>query len=165
MTRKESVTKSARAWNNMKQRCYSEKYQTKYPTYIGCYVCEEWLNYDTFKEWFNKNYVEGYVLDKDILVEGNKVYSPQTCCFVPQMINNLYKAYTDKEVSDTGVFQTGNTYEVKISKFGRRCAFGSFYDKECASQAYQNAKKDYKIQLADIYESTLDNRVYKILKC
>ena len=30
-----------------------------------------------------------YHLDKDILVKGNKVYSPETCCFVPQEINSL----------------------------------------------------------------------------
>ena len=33
----------------------------------------------------------GWELDKDILEKGNKTYSPETCCFVPRVINSLYK--------------------------------------------------------------------------
>ena len=37
-------------------------------------------------------------LDKDLLVEGNKIYSPSTCCFIPKEINTVinYKRH-DKE--------------------------------------------------------------------
>jgi len=84
MTREEQISPSGKAWENMKQRCYSEIYQKQYPTYKGCYVCDEWLNdYETFKKWFYEHYKESFVLDKDILFEGNKIYSPETCCFCP----------------------------------------------------------------------------------
>ena len=76
-------------WKSMLQRCYSEKRQTKKPTYRGCSVCDEWLSLSTFKEWFDANYRDGMELDKDILIPGNKVYSPEACSFVPGYINTL----------------------------------------------------------------------------
>lgn len=68
-------------WNNMLNRCYSEKYQAKNPTYRGCTVCNEWLSLSTFKEWFDANYRTGMELDKDILVKGNRVYCPEGMLF------------------------------------------------------------------------------------
>lgn len=76
-------------WNNMLKRCYSIKELTRHPTYIGCTVCCEWLSFSNFKKWFDENYIEGFDLDKDILVEGNKIYSPETCRFVPHYLNSL----------------------------------------------------------------------------
>ena len=76
-------------WTQMLQRCFSGKSQAKYPTYIGCTVSKEWLSLSAFKVWFNANYRENAELDKDILVKGNKVYSPETCRFVPHYVNSL----------------------------------------------------------------------------
>ena len=76
-------------WNAMLQRCYSDKYQAKNPTYVGCSVCDEWLLLSTFKIWFDANYRDGMELDKDILITGNKVYGPAACRFVPHHINRL----------------------------------------------------------------------------
>ena len=76
-------------WIHMLNRCYSEKYQTKKPTYRGCSVCDGWLLLSNFKVWFDANYRDGMSLDKDILVQGNKVYSPETCRFVPGYVNTL----------------------------------------------------------------------------
>ena len=49
-------------------------YQELHPNYIDCTVCEEWLNLDSFGEWFDNNYVEDYELDKDLIENGNKIY-------------------------------------------------------------------------------------------
>ena len=76
-------------WKSMLKRCYSEKYQAKNPTYVGCGVCDEWLVLSNFKVWFDANYRTGMELDKDILIPSNKVYSPDTCQFVPHHINSL----------------------------------------------------------------------------
>lgn len=73
-------------WRDMLQRCYDSNFVENNHTYTGCSVCDEWLYLSNFKKWFEENYVEGYQLDKDILVKGNKVYSPETCCFVPREI-------------------------------------------------------------------------------
>jgi len=77
-------------WKIMLARCYSKAWQAKKPTYEGCTVCNEWLSFSNFDAWFNENYVEGYELDKDLKVKGNKMYSPETCLFVPSKINSLF---------------------------------------------------------------------------
>lgn len=78
----------------MLNRCCSGKLHKRESTYINCKVCDEWLNFQNFSEWFKNNYyeVEGQrmELDKDILNKGNKIYSPNTCIFVPHNINNLF---------------------------------------------------------------------------
>ena len=85
-----TMTKEYRLWNGMINRCYNEKSLMKYPSYAKCSVDERWKYLSAFKEWCNNQIgfdQEGWALDKDILVKGNKVYSPETCCFVPVEIN------------------------------------------------------------------------------
>jgi hypothetical protein len=64
-------------WAGMLKRCYGSNYQEKQPSYIGCTVCEEWLDYQNFYDWYNANFYtvngERVHLDKDILNKGNKV--------------------------------------------------------------------------------------------
>jgi len=75
----------------MLERCYDPKYQLKKPTYVGCTVCEEWLNYQVFAEWYENNYKEipniKFQLDKDLMIKGNKVYSPKNCKLIPHYVN------------------------------------------------------------------------------
>lgn len=87
--------KSYETWRDMIRRCYDKKIQEeKHKSYKNCSVCEEWHNYSNFKEWFDINYYElkgeSITLDKDILIKGNKVYSPETCIFVPKSINSMF---------------------------------------------------------------------------
>ena len=77
------------SWYHMLRRCYSEAFHKRYPTYIGCTVCERWLTLSNFAEDIKSlpnydRYISGECsfLDKDIRVPGNKVYSPDTCMFV-----------------------------------------------------------------------------------
>jgi hypothetical protein len=94
-------------WSNMLERCYSEEYHKKQPTYIGCSVDERWHNFQVFAKWFEENYIEGYELDKDILLKGNKIYSPETCCFVPKEINLLFKGHKNGKIYPPGVNRVG----------------------------------------------------------
>lgn len=75
------------AWSGMFRRCYEESYQSRNPTYYGCSVSEEWMRFSNFKQWWDRNYVEGYSLDKDLLSPGNKIYSPSKCVYIPQKLN------------------------------------------------------------------------------
>lgn len=74
-------------WKTMLSRCYSEKMQERCPTYKGCTVCDEWLRFTKFKAWMEQQEWEGKQLDKDLLIVGNKVYSPETCVFVDRVVN------------------------------------------------------------------------------
>lgn len=77
------VTKCYSIWKAMIQRCYRVESRS-YKSYggSGVTVCDEWLNYQNFAEWFHINYREGLHLDKDIKIDGNKIYSPISCKFV-----------------------------------------------------------------------------------
>ena len=79
-------------WVNMLKRCYSEGWKKKYPTYEDCFVCEEWHSLKNFRAWMESQDWEGNQLDKDLLVKGNKEYSPETCAFVPRWLNNILLA-------------------------------------------------------------------------
>lgn len=76
-------------WKHMLERCYSDKYQEKQPTYKGCSVSADWLTFSNFKNWMEKQDWEGNQLDKDLLFERNKVYSAEACVFVTQAVNNF----------------------------------------------------------------------------
>jgi len=108
--------KSYNTWTHMLQRCYDSKYQTRKPTYIGCTVCSEWLNFSSFKTWFDSNYKEGLALDKDILKPGNKQYGPDTCRFVPRYINNLLlDSGRSRGPYPLGVSKHGSGYQMKCN--------------------------------------------------
>ena len=90
-------TKEYDAWQNMLARCFDKKIKEKYPTYKDAACCEEWLYYDNFYEWLHKqpnfnnwHNNDGWHLDKDILIKGNKIYSPDTCVLVPYNVNKLF---------------------------------------------------------------------------
>ena len=79
-------------WARMLERCFDEKYKQKYPTYQGVTCSKEWLLMTSFIEDVSKmkGYdLDGWHLDKDILVKGNKLYSKDACCFVPLEVNLL----------------------------------------------------------------------------
>ena len=77
------------AWTDMLKRCYSTKFQERWPTYKGCSVSDEWLTFSNFKRWMESQDWEGKQLDKDILFSGNKVYSEETCVFVTSTVNSF----------------------------------------------------------------------------
>jgi hypothetical protein len=88
---KRKPTKSYGTWIGMLRRCYSEKSLIRRPTYKNVSVCEKWLNFQNFAQWFEENYIEGLDLDKDLLSGNNKIYSPETCCFLSNEENNRIK--------------------------------------------------------------------------
>ena len=83
------ITKAYDAWKRMIQRCFDKKYKEDHPTYIGVTCIKSWEDFQNFAEWWysQPNHDKGFDLDKDLLVDGNKLYSPETCCLLPQEIN------------------------------------------------------------------------------
>ena len=153
----------------MLQRCYSEDYQQKEPTYVGCTVCDEWLTLSNFKKFIDNldnGYQEGYQLDKDILIKGNKIYSPETCCFVPREINSLLlNKKLHRGNMPVGVEQRGKRFGAYCNNNGRRFHLGSFSTPEAAFLAYKKAKEQYVKELAEKYykEGKITERVYNAL--
>lgn len=155
-------------WRNMLMRCYDEKTHIKRPTYIGCTVCNEWHNYSNFKQWFDENYQEGYCLDKDILFKGNKVYSPKTCCFVPNEINSiLTKRQNYRGNLPIGVRYSDSRlrYKVQFTKSSDKTYIGYFSAPEEAFDAYKRAKEEYIKEVAEKYykEGAISEKVYNAL--
>ncbi len=89
-------------WVSMIKRCYSEKTQERQPTYKGCTVCDEWLTFSNFKVWMEKQDWRGKQLDKDVIMSGNKVYSPDYCSFITQKENKAANAKSFTFISPCG---------------------------------------------------------------
>ena len=155
----------------MLKRCYSGEYQKKEPTYKDCTVCKEWLNYSNFKKWYDDNYYEidgeQMALDKDILVKGNKLYSPETCVFVSSRINNLFT----KNNSKRSKYYIGVNYRPEINSSNPYCAscgntkgdqiyLGYFKTPEEAFYAYKEFKEKYIKQIADEYKPYIPQKLY-----
>ena len=81
--------KAYKVWMNMLGRCYCPRVQENQPTYKGCSTTKEWHNFQNFAEWFGDNYIEGYHLDKDVKIKGNKIYSPASCSFITAADNAI----------------------------------------------------------------------------
>lgn len=155
-------------WHDMLCRCYNEKFHLRQPQYMGCTVCEEWLNYSNFKVWYDKNKIRGMELDldKDILFKGNKVYSPETCCFVPHTINTLFLSRKEAR----GDYPIGVSYEKEKKKFRAAMAFmgeqiklGTFDTAEAAFARYKEYKEDFIQDLAEQYRDVIPHKVYEAM--
>lgn len=75
------------AWAHMLRRCYSARVHAKWPTYVGCSVVTSWHSFLSFRSWMATQNWQGLELDKDTLIAGNKIYSPETCIFITQALN------------------------------------------------------------------------------
>lgn len=156
---------SYRVWQMMLHRCYNIEHQKKRPSYKECFVCNDWLFYSNFKKWFDENYIEGYELDKDILVKGNKVYSPDTCCFVPPRINSLFtKCNVWRGDLPIGVTRFGKKFRA-MGNFDDRRYLGLYNTPEDAFRAYKEAKEAYIKKLAIEYykKREISEKVYNAL--
>lgn len=166
--------KEYKQWANMLRRCYDEAYHTTRPTYEGCSVSENFKYYPYFKDWcsyqvgFGNDDVKkrGFVLDKDILVKGNKVYSEDTCCFVPYEINNiLVNCGSNRGELPVGVSFEPTTGKCKayVTRGGVFTYLGLFDNQEEAFYAHKNAKETYVKSLANKWKDQIDLRVYEAL--
>lgn len=156
--------KAYTAWKSMISRCYSDKVQAYRPTYQGCSVCHEWTIFSEFKKWFDENYIYGYELDKDILNEGNKVYCPQYCCFVPPMLNSLISSKKRNKGSIIGTYYLGSgRYKSMIRKHGHQIYLGTFNSQAEAFRIYKLEKELYISQVAlDYFNNSMIG--YNVLK-
>lgn len=165
----ESANRDAKlSWRNMLHRCYSERVQLVSPTYIGCKVSEKWLNFQNFAEWFENypNRQKGWHVDKDILIPGNKIYSEDTCCLVPQAINKLLlKADSVRGKYPIGVCfdKSSGTLMVQVSDGKGSIKLKGFQDEDTAFLKYKEIKREVIRKQAEKYKDVLQENVYNAL--
>lgn len=110
-------------WANVLARTCSEKRKTTCPSYKNATVCEEWLTFSNFKAWMEQQDWEGKHLDKDLLVYGNKHYSPETCTFLSWGLNNFLL----ENKNNKGQLPAGVTLDKNRNVYQSRCNIGKGY--------------------------------------
>ena len=171
LRRGEPKPKEYSIWNNIRQRCYNENIRGTNQTYQGVEMSENFKIYSYFKDWckdqigFNE---DGWQLDKDILSKGAKIYSEDTCCFVPPEINSLIlKADRIRGKYPIGVYHDTSKihkrFSARVSKNGKHKRFGSYLTPEEAFAVYKRQKEKYIKEVANKWKDKIDPRVYEAL--
>ena len=163
-------TKEYDLWNGMLRRCYSDALKKKYPTYIDCEASDKFKSYEYFYEWCNKQIGfsnKDWHLDKDLLVKGNKVYSEDTCVFIPREINSLLiKCDASRGEHLIGVcwYKKDNAFVAHVGKSkGKREYLGFFKTEVEAFNAYKQAKEAFVKEQAEKWKDRIDLRAYEAL--
>ena len=162
--------KEYQLWKDMLKRCYGEKRHLRHPTYKDCEVSDNFKSYEYFYEWCNEQIGfdnEGWQLDKDLLVKGNKVYNENTCVFIPKEIN-LVLTKSDKKRGEHPIgvswHSKSKTFVAQVSKNkGKREYLGLFNTEIEAFNAYKEAKEYFVKEQANKWKSQIDPRAYEAL--
>lgn len=165
------MTRAYVTWNSMLNRAYSKKFHDRQPTYKDVIVCRDWWNFQIFAGWFHENFyqIENEImsLDKDILVKGNKIYSPNTCVFVPERINTLIVNCNGRR----GELPVGVAFNKVTKRYQAQCSngkgdiipLGLFDTPEEAFLAYKTYKEELIKVVANEYKDKLPERLCKAL--
>lgn len=164
-------TRASKLWYNLTTRT-KNAYKEKFPTYS---MVENGFNgFQEFASWCQEQtgYMERdgfnvfWALDKDILIKGNKIYSCDTCCFVPGEINSLLI----KNDAIRGNLPIGVCFNNKTGKFqaslksnGKNKNLGQYSSCDEAFSSYKVAKESHIKTVAEKWRSRLDLRVYNSL--
>ena len=151
-------------WVNMLKRAYNRRYQVTHPTYSDVTVCKDWHSFRVFRAWWLDNYREGFSLDKDLLIPGNREYGPDACIYVPRWLNSFLNGRS----ASRGEFPIGVYICKKTGKYLSECGnpitgqkhhLGSFTSPEEAHEAWLT----FKLALADKLKpdmDAIDKRIY-----
>lgn len=130
-------------WKDMLKRCYRDSYKEMNPTYTECSVCDDWIYFSKFKSWMIEQDWEGKQLDKDLLLRGNKVYSPDTCVFIDNKVNTfLIERNASRGDWPIGVSASGKRFSAYCRVLGKNGNeyLGKFDSPEEAHRAWLRFK-------------------------
>ena len=164
------TTKEYKLWCSMLKRCYSTILKKKHPTYEDCEVSDNFKSYEYFYEWCHNQFGfnnKDWQLDKDLLIKGNKVYSEDSCIFIPSEINLLLvKNTASRGEYLIGVYwsKTHKAFVARVSKNkGKQEHLGYFNTELEAFNAYKDAKEAFVKEQANKWKGKIDNRAYEAL--
>lgn len=148
-------------WSHMLDRCYGKTTEA----YSKCTVVEGWYNFQNFAKWFNENYdpeiMKGWHLDKDILVKGNKIYGPNTCCLIPNEINVLI-VKSSRNGMPPGIRKRGKKYECRVKHEGVQKS-KVFTTKIEAFKEYKKQKELIIKKSASRWKGIIEENVYRAI--
>lgn len=127
MTNTELENGISRKWQTMMRKCY-KGIDTDYS------VIEEWHYFENFRLWALDKYCKGDQLDIHIRT-SDKVYSPDTCCFINQELHNLLPIKS-KGKYPLGVSKIGKQYFATIRLDKQNTKLGVFDTVKEASAEY-----------------------------
>lgn len=153
-------------WSSMMTRSYYEDYHRRFPTYIGCSVDQQWYNFQEFAEWcqWQIGHNMGYVLDKDVLVQANKVYGPETCVFVPPELNSIIVTQLKPgKGTPAGIsFQNGcGKFIVSCAIDGKNKNLGRYTCPTEAFAVYKEFKENLVKEKVQKYQDSIDPRAFQ----
>lgn len=168
-----NFTLSGQRWRKLSERCKSEgRTQKLHPTYIGCennfYDFQEFVEWSKLEVGYDLKEPNGWKwqLDKDLCFKGNKIYSPETCVFVPSKVNS----FTLMRTNDRGDYPLGvhlvtnpSTYLVsRCSNGGKSHNLGNYHCPMTAHRAWQRKKVEFGRAMASEFKDS-HSKLYKYL--
>lgn len=164
-------TKEYSTWQGILHRSFDEEVKNEHFTYQDVTCCKDWLYYPNFYEWLHNqpNFDqwltgERWAIDKDILVKGNKIYSPDTCCLVPQRVNQLFALPTKNSEYLLGVQKSYNKFIAEICKNdGSESRYiGTYNTEQEAFEAYKQYKEKIikKVATEEFAKSNITKKCY-----
>lgn len=158
-------------WVSILKRCYQKNTRCKNEAYKGVTVCDEWLSFANFFGWLNKEVgyrgkPVGMELDKDLIIKGNRVYSPEACSFVPSCVNTLLiSCKVARGEWPVGVcFHKNNGWFVaRLNCYGVVKHLGNYSTPEDAFAVYKIAKEAHIKVVAIQHKDVLKPAVFESL--
>lgn len=158
-------------WVKMVDRCFCAKRHKQDPSYAACDVYEGWRYLSNFIEWVdsqpNKDW-KNCQLDKDLLITGNKLYSPETCTYIQRRVN-LFLVGSNENVNGL-MIGVSIDRRSKVKKFTAQCKnhftgrhefLGNFKTELEAHLVWKAKKHEHACRLADLQD---DSRVAEALR-
>ena len=160
--------KAFEKYRAMFDRCYG-KQEGNNAVYKGCEVCNEWYDFSAFAKWYDENFYqindEKMDLDKDLFGDG-KLYSPNTCIFIPHKLNSQFANHEKKNKTlslPLGVTlhkREGGSVCYRVIALDKNQLFDSIDE---ASNAYNNYIHNNNVEFANKYKDIIPQKLYDFL--
>ena len=155
-----------KSWSGMLKRVYKPT-PSQLSQYGDCSVSEDWHAYENFYHWAtHQQYQEGWHLDKDLLIKGNREYNQDACVYLPKDINIFLTARRNHR----GMYPVGVTYHERLDKYqatcnvaGKSVYLGLFSDPATAFLAYKKEKESYAKALAKAWTGVISAKAVDAL--